>query len=59
MNFTINLEKIGELSMQNLVLIGIFIILCLIVWQMSNILNAIANLRKTNHEIKDNSCNTK
>lgn len=42
MNFTINIDKIGDISMQNLILIGVFAIF---------FFNAVANVIKIKHEI--------
>lgn len=45
-NFNIELAKIGELSMQNIILLGSFAIILVFIWQFSNILNAIVNFLK-------------
>lgn len=45
-NFNIELAKIGEISMQNIVVVGIFAIVLVLIWQFSNILNAIVNFLK-------------
>lgn len=57
MNITIDLGKIGEFPMDRLLIIGILVIVCLIIWQFGNILNAIANYLKTKHEITKNQPN--
>lgn len=45
-NFNIELAKIGELSMQNIILLGFFAMGLVFIWQFSNILNAIINFLK-------------
>ncbi len=45
-NFNIELAKIGEISMQNIVVIGIFAIILVLIWQFGNILNAVVNFLK-------------
>lgn len=51
-NFNIELAKIGELSMQNIILLGSFAIILVLIWQFSNILNAIVNFLKFKYEKK-------
>ena len=40
-----------NLSMEKLLLIGLIGMIWILLWQFSNIINAIANMIKTNHEI--------
>lgn len=39
MNFTIDLSKLGELPMSNLLILGVFALLIVFVWRLPNILS--------------------
>ena len=45
-NFSIELAEIGELPLENFILSGVFTILLVLIWQFSNILNAVVNFIK-------------
>lgn len=40
MNFNIDLNKLGELPMTNLIIIGIFAILCIFIYKLPELINA-------------------
>lgn len=52
-NFNINLNELGDLPMTNIFLIGTIVIICVFIWQFSNIINAITHAIKTSNDIEN------
>lgn len=45
MNFTIDLTKLGGLPMANLIILGIFVLLIVLVWRLPDILGEVRKFK--------------